>query len=733
MNQNTEQNMTEKLKTSVRPGSKAVQDSSWERIHSIFYPRSIAVIGANRVKGSVPYDIFNNLLRDGFQGTLFPVSPRESSIKSVKAYKYVIDIPDPVDMGILVFPASVSELAMEQCGQKGIRSMIVISAGFREAGGKGIEREQRLKAQAAQYGISFIGPNCLGVINTDPEVSFNASFSRAMPDEGDIAFLSQSGALCTAVLDYARAKHIGFSKFVSFGNKADVDEVDLLLYLKDDPKTKVILLYLEEVTNGRRLMQAARQVITETGKPVLILKSGRSAEGASAAASHTGSMAGSDAVCDAAFRQAGIIRCDNIEQMFNFAVALSWQPLPPGRRTAVITNAGGPGVLATDRAVQAGMTMASFSEITVKALKKSQPASANIKNPVDIIGDARADRYTAALQAVTADPEVDCTGVILTPQSMTEIEDIAREVSRFAADSGKCIYASFMGETDVAPGIQILQKNRIPHYILPEDMVDSMAAAARFREIREGLKKEVLSPGPALNTTLNEHVQHLISSGRSALTEAESMELLASAGFPLPKRLFIPHGSPLPEDLGELCFPLAAKVMSPQIMHKSDAGAVRLNIQNREDLIPVMKELLSNAGKYAPDAEIHGILLQNMVPQGIECILGIKRDPAFGPVIMVGAGGLYAEFLKDSSLGVAALSMDQAQKMISSLKIYELLQGRRGHEGYDLPALTDALMRLSELSLFEPGIAELDINPLIVHPRGRGVTAADAAIVLRKI
>jgi acyl-CoA synthetase (NDP forming) len=314
-----------------------------EQIHGIFYPKSVAVVGANRGRGTVPFDIFHSILRDGFQGTVFPVSPRERSIAGVKAYRYVIDIPDEIDMAVVVFPSTVSHLAMEQIGQKGIKSAIIISAGFREIGEAGLQRELEVKRIAQQYGISFIGPNCLGVINTDPECSFNASFARQMPAEGSIAFLSQSGALCTAVLDYARARNIGFSKFVSFGNKADVTEIDLLYYLKDDPKTRVILLYLEEVSEGAALMEAARAIIAGTGQPVLILKSGRTHPGASAAASHTGSLAGSDEVCDAAFRQAGIIRCGTIEDMFNYAIAMTYQPLPEGNRVAIITNAGARG------------------------------------------------------------------------------------------------------------------------------------------------------------------------------------------------------------------------------------------------------------------------------------------------------------------------------------------------------------------------------------------------------
>ncbi len=333
-------------------------------LNKIFYPSTLAVLGATKIPGTVPFDIFYNILKDGFQGTIYPVSPSARSIAGVRAYKYVLDIPDPVDLAVIVFQSSVVHLALEQCGQKGIKAAIIISAGFKEVGGAGLERERQIKEIADKYGISFIGPNCLGVINTDPLSHLNASFARKMPSEGNIGFLSQSGALCTAVLDYAHAKQIGFSKFVSFGNKADISDIDLMYALRDDPKTKVILVYLEEITDGPGFMRAASDIIRNSGKPVLVIKSGRTKEGAAAAASHTGSLAGSDEVTDAALRQAGVIRCSTIEEMFNIAIAMAYQPLPRGKRVAIITNAGGPGVLATDAAIANKLTLATFSDDT---------------------------------------------------------------------------------------------------------------------------------------------------------------------------------------------------------------------------------------------------------------------------------------------------------------------------------------------------------------------------------
>ncbi|MCB9267332.1 MAG: CoA-binding protein, partial [Lewinellaceae bacterium] len=347
-----------------------------KNLEKIFNPQSVAIIGANKKKGTVPFDILYGILKGEFNGLILPVSPGKQHIAGIKAYKYVTDIEDAVDLGVIVFPSTVAHMALEQCGQKGIKSVVIISAGFREVGEKGVQREQQLLEIARKYDISFIGPNCLGVINTDPQVSLNASFARQMPAAGNIGFLSQSGALCTAVLDYAEAKGIGFSKFVSFGNKADISEVGLMYYLMRDEQTKVILLYLEEVSDGRALMQAARDIIRQSGKPVLIIKSGRTREGASAAASHTGSLASSDEVCDAAFEQAGIIRCENVEELFNLAIAFSYMPLPVSNRIAIITNAGGPGVLATDAAVREGLELAAFSEETARKLKKALPNTA---------------------------------------------------------------------------------------------------------------------------------------------------------------------------------------------------------------------------------------------------------------------------------------------------------------------------------------------------------------------
>jgi len=703
-----------------------------EELESIFYPKSVAVVGTNNSKGTVPHDIFMNILKDDFQGIVYPVSPGEKSIAGVKAYKYIIDIKDPVDMAVIVFPSSVMHLAMEQCGQKGVKSAIIISAGFREVNTKGKEREKQLIDIAEKYGISFIGPNCLGVINTDPESHLNASFARKMPDEGSIGFLSQSGALCTAVLDYAQAKHIGFSKFISFGNKADVNEIDLLYYLKDDPKTKVILIYLEEISDGAALLEVAKKIIDETGKPILALKAGRTQEGAAAAASHTGSLAGSDEICDAAFRQAGIIRCDTIEDMFNTAIALEYQPIPKNNRVAIITNAGGPGVLATDAAISMGLELPSFSEVTTAVLKKHLPATANIKNPVDVIGDARADRYEVAINAALQDDNIDGVLVILTPQSMTDIDNIARKIVEVSEHSEKPLYTSFMGEADVASGIDILQRAKIPHYILPEAMCQAFSDADTFRvykdrqfvhfdefkDIDKGIVREILEKAQS---------QH-----RSHLPEYEASQILQAYGLPTVQGKIAQSKSEAAAFAEEIGFPVVMKVASDEIVHKSDIGGVILNVRDTEEVETSYDTIVENVRKVQINGALQGILVEKMVPDGEEVILGIKQDNTFGPVVMFGLGGVFVEVLKDVKFRVAPVTTDNAWRMIENVKGYKLLTGFRGKNPRDIDSIVECIGRLSQLAIDFPEIQELDINPLIVRDAGEGCFVADARIMLRE-
>lgn len=702
-----------------------------KHLDKIFYPQSVAVVGTNRIKGTVPHDIFYNLLESEFQGMIFPVSPGEKSVSSVKAYKYVVDIADPVDLAILVFPSSVCHLALEQCGQKGVPAAVIISAGFKEVGGKGIDREKQLKEIADRYDMSFIGPNCLGVINTDPKARLNASFARKMPEEGNIAFLSQSGALCTAVLDYARGKHIGFSKFVSFGNKADINEIDLLYYLKDDPLTKVILIYLEEISDGPALMRAAQEIISESGKPILILKSGRTEEGAAAAASHTGSLAGSDVICDAALRQAGVIRCADVEEMFNRAIAMAYQPLPKSNRIAIVTNAGGPGVLATDAAIHQGLRLARFSESTTDTLRKNLPKTANIKNPIDVIGDAHSDRYNVALTSVLQDVNVDGVFVILTPQSMTDIDEIAKEICHCSQQYDKPIYSSFMGETDVKVGVDILQRNKIPHYMLPESMCCSFAAALKFRNrSTRGAPTPLLPQTGIQKERTAAIVQEALQTKRHFLSGSDGFELLKSYGLPLCRSgqaASAEEAVALAEEIG---YPVAMKIVSPDISHKFDVGGVQLDLCSRREVSEGYATMMKQIAARSPGAKIDGVLIQQMSENGVEVILGIKRDPTFGAVVVFGLGGLFVEIVKDVSFRVAPLSLESIRAMMLDTRGYPILSGARGRKKMDISCIEDCLHRLSLLAIDFPQIQELDINPLIVREDGLGAAAADVKIVL---
>ena len=709
----------------VNPAPPALKD-----LEHIFYPKSVAVVGTNRVVGTVPHDIFANILKSGFQGIVYPVSPKERSVAGVRAYKYVLDIPDPVDLAVLVFPSTVCNLALEQCGQKGVKAAIIISAGFKEIGGAGLKREDEIREIARKHNISFIGPNCLGAINTDPLSHLNASFARKMPAEGTIAFLSQSGALCTAVLDYAQAKHIGFSKFVSFGNKADISEIDLMRYLKNDPKTKVILLYLEEVTDGLALMNIAQEIISETGKPILVLKSGRTREGAAAAASHTGSLAGSDEVCDAALRQAGVIRCTTIEEMFNNAIALAYQPLPKGNRVAIITNAGGPGVLTTDAAIAEKLSLAKFSAATIETFKKSLPATANIKNPVDVIGDARADRYKVALGGALQDEGVDGTLVILTPQSMTDIENIAHEVCNVVSKYDKPTYASFMGETDVAVGIDVLQQRSIPHYVLPESMCRAFSRALFFRKHREHQSDDPIELTGLKTEDARGVLDRAIAAGRHYLPGEESMKVLEAYGLPI-----LPSGVGRTKEEtvcldSRIGYPVEVKIESDVCIHKFDVKGVVLDIHTPSDAGVAYEEIVRNISQARPDAKIKGIFVQRMITKGEEVILGLKRDPSFGVVVMFGLGGLFVEIFKDVSFRVAPVGPRSAAEMIRDIRAFQMLAGARGKAPRDIQSVELCIQRLSRLALDFPEIKELDVNPLIVRNEGEGCFVADARIML---
>ena len=699
-------------------------------IDTIFNPASIAIVGATNRPNSVGQAVMRNLIQGEFQGVLYPVHPRLKSIYGVKAYPTLTAIPDAIDLAVIIVKPEVVPDLLEEAKGKGVTGAVIITAGFKEIGGQGAELEKRVKEIAARNNIRLVGPNCLGVINTDAGVRMNASFARLMPRPGNIGFISQSGALCTSVLDYAAGRKIGFSKFISFGNKADVNEIDLLRYLGDDPETKVICMYLEDLSAGQEFIRVASDISWNKGKPILAVKSGTSSEGAKAAASHTGSLVGSDSAYDAIFLQSGIQRVEGINELFHYAMAFSRQPLPKGRRIAIVTNAGGPGIMATDAAIRHGLKLAAFSEETTAALKASLPPTANIQNPVDVIGDATHERYESALKTVMQDPDVDGAIVLLTPQAMTDILETARIVPNVAKQTDKPILCSFMGIVDVSEGVAHLESNGIPNYVFPEAASRTMAAMVRFGE-RLSIGNRV----PADYAVRRDEVSRLIDAKLNGnlscyLPEREAMELLHGYGLPLLTSRLVSDAAQIAAAMEAMRAPVAMKIVSKDIVHKVDAGGVKLNITDAEHAKQAFEEIVANGLRFKADARIDGVLMQEMAGKGVEVIIGCARDSKFGPIVMFGLGGTLVEALKDVTFRLAPMYIASAENMIRSIKTFTILQGVRGNPPSDLDAIRECILRVSTLVADHPEISELDINPLIVYPKGQGAVVADCRIML---
>lgn len=706
---------------------------SGSALDAVFYPQSVAVVGASTRAGTVGNDIFRNLLTAEFNGPVYPVNPKARAIYGVHAYKSLGDIPEAVDLAVLIVPAAGILGVTREAIDKGVKALVVISAGFKETGHEGAELEIKLRDLVRAAGVPLIGPNCLGVINTDRDVRMNAAFGRKMPTAGNLAFISQSGALCTSVLDYAEERHMGFSKFVSFGNKADVSEIDLLAYLAKDEKTDVIAMYLEDVSNGRRFIETARDIFWETGKPMLCLKSGRSPEGAKAVSSHTGSLAGSDSVYDALLIQSGVQRVDTIAELFDYAALYTTQSLPRGNRVAIITNAGGPGIMATDAAIRYGLRLAELSDETRDKLKPLLPAAASLRNPVDVIGDARSDRYKAAVHTVLADPNVDMGMVILTPQSMTDVAETAAVVPETIEGIDKPVVCSFMGAKDVAPGVEILRRAGVPNYPFPEDAVRALAAANRLVSLREIPRRNM----PTFNDLATDRAKQIIADaldGRKEryLTQAECRPLLECYRLPLLKSRVVNNVDQAAAAAEEFQTPVVMKVMSEDVVHKYDAGGVILNVHGADEARAAYKKIHNNVEKHVPGARIQGILVEQMAPRGVEVILGASRDPRFGPLMMFGLGGTLVEVLKDVSFRLAPMWQISAERMVRQIRSFTVLDGFRGNPPSDIDAIVDTLLRLSAMVINHPEISELDINPLIVHAAGQGCSVADSRVMLRR-
>lgn len=703
-----------------------------KQLEKIFNPKTIAVIGASDKKGGVGYALFKNLIGSNYKGIVYPVNIKRESVQSVKAYPSVKDIPDNIDLAIIATPAATVPQILVECGQAHIEGAMIISAGFKEAGEAGEKLSEQILEMARKYKIRVIGPNCLGFIK--PSLHLNASFANKTALPGKIAFISQSGALCTAILDWSVKNNVGFSHFVSIGEMIDVGFHDLIDYFAQDKKTSSILIYMESLANARKFMSAARACVRN--KPIILLKAGKSEEGAKAAKSHTGSLAGNDAVFNAAFERAGIIRVETIIDLFHSAKTLAMQSRPLGNRMAVITNAGGPGVLAVDTLMSLGGKLADLSKSTVNKLNKFLPSAWSHGNPIDILGDADRERYGSALSACLADGNIDAILVILTPQAMTDPSAVAREVVLLCGENNnmkKTVLASWMGGDSVAEGRKILEDGNIPIYRAPEEAIKCFSYVYSYSKNLEMLNEtpatipHAFSPKTADNKKL---IKEVLKQGRFVLNEAEAKQLLSNYEIPVVKNTTVKSAKEASKMSAEIGFPVAMKILSPDILHKTDIGGVRLNINNPKEAETAYVKIIEAAKKKYPEAAVHGVLVEEMIVKKYELLIGCKKDQIFGPAIVFGMGGVAVEIFNDVNVGLPPLNMSLAMRLVEGTKIYKLLKGYRGMPGVDIEAIKFLLYKFAYLVADFPELKEVDINPFAVDEHG-GIVL-DAKVILDK-
>lgn len=695
-------------------------------LEAIFAPQSVAIVGASPDPSKLGHRVLKNVVENGYQGRIIPVHPTAEQVLGLPAAPSVAAIDGPVDLAVLVVPPQAVLAVVDECGAKGVRGLVVITAGFKEVGGAGRELEQQLLERVRRYQIRMVGPNCLGVIDTT--TCLNASFAALMPEPGQIAFMSQSGAICTAILDWSKSEGIGFSRFVSLGNKADVDEVALLRAWGGDPANRVILAYLEGISDGPGFIQTAREVTR--GTPVIAIKSGTTEAGTKAISSHTGSLAGSEKAYEAAFSQSGIIRAQSMEELFDFALAFAYQPPIAGPRLAIVTNAGGPGIITADAIERSGLTLARFTSATIEHLRQRLPPTANVFNPIDVIGDARADRYEVALRAALADPNVDAAIVLFTPQAGSEPELTAELTARLAHAQSKPVVASFMGAASLGPALEILNRDRIPNYPFPERAVAALRAMAQQRTWTQRPPGEYAS-FEVDRQRVRRVFDQVRAAGRVALGEIEAREVIEAYGMRLPQSRLARSPEEAAQIAAEIGFPVVMKISSPDILHKSDIGGVKVGVADPAAARDAYELIEYRARKYSRDAQIWGVLVQEMVPKGREVLVGVTRDPQFGPLVVFGLGGIYVEVLQDVAFRLAPVSRQEAAEQVRSIRTYALLKGVRGDPPADIPAAEEVILRVSQLVTDFPEIVEMDINPLVVNNQGQGAVVLDARIILQ--
>jgi acetyltransferase len=715
----------------TKPAKKKLSRKRKQPLDVFFSPKTVAVIGATENPGTVGRTVLWNLVTSPFGGTVYPVNPKRPSVLGVKAYPSISDIPEQVDLAVIITPPPSIPGLIRECGENGVQGAIVISAGFKEVGPEGAELERQLLVEAQKANIRIIGPNCLGVMS--PLSGMNATFATTVARPGSVGFISQSGALCTAVLDWSLKEMVGFSAFISVGSMVDVGWGDLIYYLGNDPKTKSIVIYMESIGNARSFLSAAREVALT--KPIIIIKPGRSAAAAKAAASHTGSLTGSDEVLEAAFRRSGVLRVGTIADLFYMAEVLSKQPTPKGPRLTIVTNAGGPGVLATDALIMGGGELSELTPETMAAYNAVLPATWSHNNPVDIIGDASPERYAKALEIAAKDPNSDGMLVILTPQAMTDPTRIAEELKPLARQEGKPLLASWMGGVDVAAGEEILNRANIPTFPYPDTAARAFNYMWQYAENLKALYETPAMPEDSATWTPDRDlVKSIIAGargeGRAILTEFESKQVLAAYGIPVAKTIIAANRADAVKAADEIGYPIVLKLYSETITHKTDVGGVQLNLGSAEAVAKAFDAIQTSVTEKVGAGHFQGVTVQPMVKlrDAYELIIGSSLDPQFGPVLLFGTGGQLVEVFKDRALGLPPLNSTLARLMMEQTKIFKALKGVRGRKPVDLLALEVLMVRFSALVAEQRWIKEIDINPLLASPDG--LIALDARVVV---
>ena len=699
-------------------------------LEAVLKPRSIAVIGASRRNLTIGNKLFRNLLQHEFTGVVYPVNPKAKVVAAVQTYPSVLDIPGELDLAIIITPADTVPQLMDECGQKGVRGVIIISAGFGESSPEGKAKQDEIVEIARRYGMRIVGPNCMGIVNTDPEINMNATFSPIFPPAGGIAMGTQSGALGQSILEYAKNLNIGISTFVSIGNRADVSSNDLLQYWEKDPSTKVILLYLETFGNPKKFIRIARS-ITPT-KPVVVVKSGRTSAGFRAASSHTGAMATAEVASEALFAQTGMIRVDTLEALFEVAHLLYYQPVPQGKRVTILTNGGGPGIMTADACADRGLELHTLSDESISKLKSFLPSRASIANPIDMTAEASAEDYSRALEILAHDDGIDIVIVIFIPPILVGADEVANAIRELAPEfrrRGKTLVASFMGSRGAGIEYDFKEGGCIPNFAFPEHTAVALTGACEYSQWLQRSKGVI----PKLKGINKEKARQVVesaleqSSTRPLWLEASSIsKLLIAYGIQVATSESVNTADDAARVAEEIGFPVAVKLLSDKIIHKTEVGGVVLSCCSSDDVKQAFSQIRERLGNLGKIDEMQGVTVQPMVSEGIEVIVGLTQDPSFGPLIMFGMGGIYAESLRDITFRIHPLTDVDVQEMVHSVKAYQLFTGWRGSKPSDVKALEDLLLRVSAMVEDLPQIAEMDLNPVKVQEQGKGYVVVDA-------